>query len=136
MSILDRVKKKTNRTVATPKKTSNSRTASAALSNPNLFILPYITEKSTAMNAKNVYVFRVPLTSEKLEISRAVKSKYGVTPLMVRTVRSDGKMKRFGAREGKRPDWKKAYVTIAAGETITIATPKAEELAVTEEKES
>lgn len=135
MSILDRVKKKKTSSIVA-QKTSRPRSASAMIENPGLFILPYTTEKSTAMNAKNVYVFRVPLTSEKLEISRAVKSKYGVTPLKVRTIRSDGKVKRFGAREGKRPDWKKAYVTIAAGEVITIATPKTEELPVTEEKES
>ena len=79
--------------------------------------MPLITEKSTIIREANgTYCFRVHVNANKIEIARAVEKlfeKDKVKVAEVRTSRVHGKTKRMGRFEGKRPDWKKAWVRLA-----------------------
>jgi large subunit ribosomal protein L23 len=79
-----------------------------------------LTEKSTALRGRNKYVFEVDRRADKPEIKRAIEQVFKVTVEDVRTMNVRGKVKRLGRFSGKRPDWKKAVVTLAAGESIDI----------------
>lgn len=84
----------------------------------DILLRPLITEKTTAMMQDNKYTFVVRLTANKVEIRQAIEEIFKVKVLKVNTVRVLGKTKRMGRTQGKRPDYKKAIVTLAAGETI------------------
>jgi large subunit ribosomal protein L23 len=79
-----------------------------------------LTEKSTALRGHNRYVFEVDRRADKPEIKRAIETVFKVTVEDVRTMNVRGKVKRLGRFSGKRPDWKKAVVTLAAGQSIDI----------------
>ena len=80
---------------------------------------PLITEKGTFVNeVGNQVVFEVRRDANKLEIKRAVEQLFKVKVLKVRTSNFLGKKRRVGKSLGKRPDWKKAYVTLGAGQRI------------------
>ena len=80
---------------------------------------PLITEKGTlAKEANNQLIFEVDRRSNKVEIRQAVEHVFKVKVLKVRTVNCLGKKKRLGRIMGKRSDWKKAYVTLAPGQTV------------------
>lgn len=80
---------------------------------------PLITEKGTlAKEANNQLVFDVDRRSNKVEIRQAVEQVFKVKVLKVRTVNCEGKKKRLGRIMGRRSDWKKAYVTLAPGQTV------------------
>ncbi|MDR3564695.1 MAG: 50S ribosomal protein L23 [Negativicutes bacterium] len=84
----------------------------------DILIRPLITEKTTAMMQDNKYTFVVPLKANKIEISQAVEQIFKVKVLDVNTIRVMGKVKRMGRTQGKRPDYKKAIVKLAPGQTI------------------
>ena len=80
---------------------------------------PIITEKGTLVNeAGNQVVFRVHPRANKVEIRKAIESLFKVRVEKVRTSRQLGKIRRVGKHLGRRPDWKKAYVTLAEGSRI------------------
>jgi large subunit ribosomal protein L23 len=80
---------------------------------------PIITEKGTLVNELgNQVVFRVHPRANKVEIRQAVESLFKVRVEKVRTTRQLGKIRRVGKHMGRRPDWKKAYVTLAEGSRI------------------
>jgi large subunit ribosomal protein L23 len=80
---------------------------------------PVITEKGTLVNEQgNQVVFRVHPRANKVEIRKAVESLFKVRVEKVRTSRQLGKVRRVGKHMGRRPDWKKAYVTLAEGNRI------------------
>jgi large subunit ribosomal protein L23 len=86
---------------------------------------PVVTEKSTALKeAANRYVFRVDVKANKRQIKRAVEELFDVKVVDVRTAVYRGKMSvvmnRRGRFQGYRPNWKKAFVTLAEGDTIDI----------------
>ena len=81
-----------------------------------ILVAPVVTEKSTAENAKNTYVFKVANDATKEEIKAAVQKIFGVDVAAVRTLNVMGKSRRHGI--GKRSDWKKAYVTLPQGVSI------------------
>ncbi len=68
----------------------------------------------------NTYVFEVPKDANKIEIRRAIEQLFDVTVKEVRTVRLPGKKKRLGRYEGYRPGLKKAYVTLAEGQSLEL----------------
>ncbi len=81
---------------------------------------PLITEKGMRCNEEhNTVVFQVDMRANKLEIKQALEALFQVKVLRVHTLNMQGKKKRVRMREGKRPDWKKAYVTLREGDTIT-----------------
>lgn len=74
---------------------------------------PHTSEKSTIVADKlKQFTFKVLKTATKLEIKKAVESLFNVKVKRVSTVVIKGKTKRFRQHEGKRSDWKKAYVTL------------------------
>lgn len=78
---------------------------------------PLLTEKGSILKeVENVYLFRVAMNANKIEIKKAVETILKRKVESVRTVRVHGKVKRVGRRVGRRPDWKKAYVKLKAGE--------------------
>ncbi|MDA8253419.1 MAG: 50S ribosomal protein L23 [Rhodospirillales bacterium] len=83
---------------------------------------PVITEKATALGEKNTMVFRVAIDASKPEIKAAVEGLFGVQVTAVNTLVVKGKTKRFKGRPGQRSDVKKAYVTLAAGQSIDLTT--------------
>ena len=81
---------------------------------------PLITEKAVRYNEQqNTVVFRVDTRANKLQIKQAIEALFQVKVLQVNTLNMQGKKKRVRMREGKRPDWKKAYVTLREGDSIT-----------------
>ena len=79
---------------------------------------PLITEKSTRIKeTANTICFEVARDANKIEIARAVTALFGVKVAEVRVANRQGKLKRMGRFLGRRKDWKKAYVRLAAGET-------------------
>lgn len=84
----------------------------------DVLIRPVITEKSTMFMEEGKYTFRVPLTANKVQIRQAVEKIFNVKVEKVATIRVLGKTKRMGRTQGKRSDYKKAIVTLKAGESI------------------
>ena len=83
---------------------------------------PLLTEKIAALqDTRNQYAFEVDPLANKVEIKRAVELKYGVKVTEVNTMIVRGKVKRLGRFSGKRADWKKAIITLKAGERIELA---------------
>ena len=80
---------------------------------------PLITEKGTMVGELgNQFVFRVRRDANKDQIRHAIETLFKVKVEKVRTLNLLGKMRRVGKHAGKRPDWKKAYVTLAEGQRI------------------
>jgi large subunit ribosomal protein L23 len=80
---------------------------------------PVITEKTTvARETSQVVVFEVARAATKVDIKRAVEHLFGSKVASVRTEIMHGKIKRQGRFEGQRPDWKKAWVRLKAGEKV------------------
>ena len=80
---------------------------------------PVVSEKSTlAADNNRQYAFRVLTDATKREIGRAVETLFGVKVEKVQVLNVQGKRKRFGARRGKRNDWRKAYVRLEPGNEI------------------
>ena len=83
---------------------------------------PIITEKATMASENNAVVFEVAIDATKPEIKAAVEGLFNVRVKAVNTVVAKGKVKRFRGKPGKRRDQKKAYVTLAEGNTIDVTT--------------
>jgi len=80
-----------------------------------------VTEKGTTLREKaNQYFFEVATDANKIEIKRAVQTLFQVKVRDVRTMTLPGKIRRMGRYAGARPDWKRAVVTLEAGQTIAL----------------
>lgn len=80
-----------------------------------------ITEKGTRLAAQNKYLFKVDAAANKLEIKQAVESFFKVKVLKVHTMNYLGKKRRERTiHYGKRPDWKRAIVTLKEGDKIDL----------------
>ena len=80
---------------------------------------PHISEKASVLaDGKSQFVFKVAVDATKLEIKKAVESLFSVKVDEVRTVNVQGKTKRTARGLGKRSDWKKAYVSLQAGQDL------------------
>ena len=98
-------------------------------------VIPRATEKAYAQSlSNNVYVFNVPLTANKQEIAAAVETQFEVKVERIKTLVQNGKAIRFSRGKNKYPgkttrkDSKKAYVTLAKGDSIQVFDqPAAEE---------
>jgi large subunit ribosomal protein L23 len=78
---------------------------------------PLITEKSTQQRESgNVIAFEVDPRANKIEVKKAVESRFDVKVAEVRVARVEGKLRRQGRFAGRRPAWKKAYVRLAEGQ--------------------
>ena len=80
---------------------------------------PLITEKATLLKGNsNAVSFEVDRRAKKKQIQEAVEKLFKVKVVDVRTMNVTGKVKRRGKTAGLRPGWKKAVVTLSAGEKI------------------
>lgn len=84
---------------------------------------PHVSEKATVLaDSRNQFVFKVDTTATKLEIKKAVEQLFNVKVKAVSTLNVKGKTKRTVRGLGKRNDWKKAYVSLEAGQDIDFAS--------------
>jgi large subunit ribosomal protein L23 len=96
-------------------------------------VIPRATEKAYAQSQKNVYVFNVPMTANKQEIAAAVETQFEVKVTGIKTLVQSGKAVRFSRGKNRYPgtthrkDAKKAYVTLAEGDSIQVFDQPAEE---------
>jgi large subunit ribosomal protein L23 len=97
-------------------------------------VIPRATEKAYAQSlSTNTYVFNVPLTANKQEIAAAVEAQFEVKVERIKTLVQNGKAVRFSRGKNrypgttKRKDSKKAYVTLAAGDSIQVFDQAVEE---------
>jgi large subunit ribosomal protein L23 len=87
-----------------------------------ILLSPVVSEKSAVVaDANRQFTFRVATDATKREIGRAVEKMFDVKVDTVRVVNVKGKRKRFGAMQGHRKDWRKAYVRLKEGHDIDFA---------------
>jgi large subunit ribosomal protein L23 len=86
----------------------------------DVIIRPVVSEKSYAGLENNTYTFLVDPRSNKTEIKEAIQKIWDVQVLSVNTINRKGKVKRRRFTQGKRPDQKRAIVTLAEGDSIEI----------------
>jgi large subunit ribosomal protein L23 len=87
----------------------------------DIIIRPLVTEKSSVGSKNhNTYFFAVQPSANKPEIKKAVETIFSVKVDRVNTIAMKGKPKRYKVRVGKRPDWKKAMVTLKEGQRIDV----------------
>ena len=87
----------------------------------NVLVKPLMTEKSMQRKEElNAVTFQVSIDANKVEIRQAVEKVFNVKVATVRTASHEGKWKRMGKYEGRRPNWKKAIVTLAPGHKIDL----------------
>jgi large subunit ribosomal protein L23 len=88
----------------------------------DVIIEPIVSEKSYALIEQNVYTFRVHPNSSKPEIHDAIEAIFNVKVLKVNTLNRKGKKTRVrkSNRTGKKPDSKRALVTLVAGDRIEL----------------
>jgi large subunit ribosomal protein L23 len=90
------------------------------MTEPTRVILSHVvTEKAERLKAEQSrYTFKVAPTANKIEVRDAVERLFKVHVRAVRVMNYMGKTRRMGRFEGRRPDWKKAVVTLKQGERI------------------
>ena len=87
----------------------------------DVLIRPYLTEKMTTLREKaNQVAFIVRADANRIEVKRAVEMALKVGVERVNIMNIQGKTKRMGRFAGKRPDWKKAIVTLKEGEKLEL----------------
>ena len=87
-----------------------------------VLIRPLLTERSVLLKDKeNRYSFEVAKNVNKIDVRQAVEKFFKVKVKKVRTSIVNGKVRKMGRFEGRRPDWKKAVVTLAPGHKMNVA---------------
>ena len=83
----------------------------------DIIIAPVVTEKCNALIQEKKYTFRVAPDAGRIEIGKAVEELFKVKVKSVNVMNYQGKKKRAGRslKEGRRPDWKRAVMTLAEG---------------------
>ncbi len=115
VKIAKKVNKKEEENVK--KVSTNKKTKNISYS---ILINPLISEKSAIAESKGTYVFVVDVKTNKIEVKKAIEEVYGIKPKDVRMINVEGKKVRHGRNKGKRKEWKKAIVTLPAGQSISI----------------
>jgi len=89
--------------------------------NPDQIVIePILTEKSNDQRERGVYVFRVDPRANKIQIKDAVSRLFNVHAVQCRVMSVRGKPKRTRYAKGTTASWKKAIVTLAEGERISV----------------
>ena len=120
MALLKRLspKKKTQSQDAHAPVVEHARARTAGNEMIGILRHPHVTEKTAAAGAHRTYVFAIAPHANKRQVKKAVEERYGVKVANVRIVTIGGKKVRRGAQIGRRPGIKKAYTTLAEGQTI------------------
>ena len=95
-----------------------STSSDVSLSLPQVLVQPRISEKAGLLARLNKYVFIVKKKTNKVEVKKAVESKYKVKVVQVNAVNTKGKTKTFGRTIGTTSAFKKAIVTLRKGDSI------------------
>jgi large subunit ribosomal protein L23 len=91
------------------------------MSTEGIVISPLVTEKGTIVGEKsNQVVFRIRPGASKDQVRTVIEDMFKVTVIKIRTAKFLGKERRRGRAIGRRPNWKKAYVTLKQGDRIEI----------------
>lgn len=85
-----------------------------------ILVRPLVTEKTTALQQLGQYAFEVTKGANKMEVRKAVKAVYGVTPTSVRVITVLGKPVRSRTGMSRRSSWRKAMVTLKKGDRIDL----------------
>ena len=85
-----------------------------------ILIKPLITEKATNLVSLNKYAFKVANNANKVEIKKAIKALYGFEPVSINIITARGKRVTYGRIRGKKSNWKKAIITLKAGDKLEI----------------
>jgi len=89
-----------------------------------VLVRPLLTERGTRIQEKhNQYLFEAAPAATKTDIKGAIETMFKVSVVKVRTMILPGKFRRYGKGGGMLADWKKAIVTVAAGQKIDFARP-------------
>ncbi len=110
----DKVKKSEKKDALKPQGGAVSALAARTL------LAPLVTEKTAHLADDGVYVFRVPLTANRVAVRAAFKEIYKVAPTSVNMIRVHGKESRSGRFASRASDWKKALVAVPAGSRVDI----------------
>jgi len=105
-----------------PKKDASKAAASSAAhaQRANVLIRPHITEKAARLTSVNAYTFEVRLDTNKQEVAKAIKDRYGVDPVKVSIGRIYSKPKRARGIVGRTNGGKKAVVYLKKGDSIEL----------------
>lgn len=104
-------------------------------------VYPLATEKAYGLSKNNVYVFDVPVDANKLQITAAIQSQFNVNIINIKTLIQSGKPVRASRGKRARPgitnrkDSKKAYITLAQGDSIKVFDEPTEDKKTTKVKE-
>ena len=113
------IKKKTD--AKAPKAANAKKSILGEARQYDAIVRPIVTEKTTVLAEQNKVVFEISPTANKGEVKAAVESIFKVSVLKVNTINVEGKVKSFRGKKGQRSDFRKAIVTLAAGQTIDFA---------------
>ncbi len=136
MSFLDRFSKKHEKAPTAPgaekvevteKKASAKVAAPVAPANTHdtkdayrVLLNPIVSEKASRGAEMKQYTFAISIDATRIGVARAISALYGVRPANVNIVRVKGKRVRFGRIAGKQKDWKKAVITLRAGDQLPV----------------
>ncbi|MFA5130201.1 MAG: 50S ribosomal protein L23 [Patescibacteria group bacterium] len=112
------VESKKHPVISTPVASDTGAASVNAAVYANILLKPHVSEKAAVLAERGIYVFDVPLTANKIEVGKAVKSLYRVKVKHVRIQRGIGKQMNRGRISGRRSSWKKALVELEKGQKI------------------
>lgn len=115
------IKKKTDAKAPKAKAAGAKKSILGEARQYDAIVRPIVTEKTTVLAEQNKVVFEISPTANKGEVKAAVESIFKVSVLKVNTINVEGKVKSFRGKKGQRSDFRKAIVTLAAGQTIDFA---------------
>ncbi len=81
---------------------------------------PHVSEKTARLQESNQYVFEIAVGATKADVKAAVEQLFSVKVEQVNVLNVKGKTKAFRSRNGRRGDWRKAYVRLAEGQSIDV----------------
>ncbi len=81
---------------------------------------PIVTEKTSLLGEQNRYAFEVDRRANKMQVKEAVEKAFNVNVIAVNVMNVRGKQRRLGRIQGHTPGWRKAIVTLAAGQSIQV----------------
>ena len=90
------------------------------MNNYDIIFAPVITEKSATLEENNVYTFKVDVRANKTQIKQAIEASFNVKVEKINTMNNHPKDRRVGRYTGKTNRYKKAMVTLAKGQTISV----------------
>lgn len=114
------VKSVSKKSVSQKTKKEIKKSGSGSHESYGVLVKPLITEKASDLTQFNKYVFAVSSKANKIQIARAIETRYGVKPIKVNVLNNIGRQVRYGRVTGRTKGWRKAIVTLPEGKSIQI----------------